>query len=395
MSSKAPTKLSSLQSQHDETQSELKRYKLLVDSVQDYAIFLMDSEGYIQTWNKGAQRNKGYAPEEIIGKHFSTFYMERDIVDEKPARELMIARKLGRVEDEDWRVRKDGSRFWANVVITALHDETGELVGFAKVTRNLTDRKQQEDDLRDANVRLRQQGKELMELNASKDEFISLASHQLRTPATGVKQVLGLILEGFLGDVPEQLRVPLEKAYDSNERQIAIINSLLKVAQIDAGKVVLKRRLINVNDLVIDIVAEHSDVVSQRGQTISLDLCDEPAIVYADQQYLRMALENLLDNASKYNHDNGSIRVSTRRGRAGYKVSITDTGVGIGKEHLGSLFEKFRRIPNDRSQQVFGSGLGLYWVQKVIRLHDGTIEVASEPGKGTTFCVSLPERINA
>jgi PAS domain S-box-containing protein len=123
-------KLTALRSTHDATLEELQRYKLLVESVEDYAIFLLDADGYIQTWNKGARKNKGYTDEEIIGQHFSVFYLPEDNAAKKPERELKLARRLGRVEDEDWRVRKDGSRFWANVVITALHDEDDTIVGF-------------------------------------------------------------------------------------------------------------------------------------------------------------------------------------------------------------------------------------------------------------------------
>jgi osomolarity two-component system sensor histidine kinase TcsA len=178
----------------------------------------MDPKGYIQTWNKGAEKNKGYTHKEIIGQHFSIFYSDQDNAAKKPERELEIAKKVGRVEDEDWRYRKDGSKFWANVVITALYDEDNNLQGFAKVTRNLTERKENEDNLRSANTLLQEQQKELRRLNESKDEFISLASHQLRTPATAIKQLLGLILEGFEGDVPQRIRNLLEKTYESNER---------------------------------------------------------------------------------------------------------------------------------------------------------------------------------
>src|SRR5690606_19092342 len=150
---------------------------ILVESIEDYAIFLLDTQGTIITWNKGAQKTKGYKPSEIIGQHFSKFYQEEDVIADKPGHELMLAIKRGRVEDEDWRVRKDGTKFWANVVITTLYDAEGKHIGFAKVTRDLTERKKQEDAVRRINVQLRQQQQELEQLNNSKDEFISLASH--------------------------------------------------------------------------------------------------------------------------------------------------------------------------------------------------------------------------
>jgi PAS domain S-box-containing protein len=387
----ADDKSPSLQSRHNMALVELENYKLLVESVQDYAIFLLDTGGHIMTWNKGAERNKGYKASEIIGKHFSTFYMQQDINAHKPERELEIAKAVGRVEDEDWRVRKDGSRFWANVVITALRDTSGNLVGYAKVTRDLTERKQHEDNLRRSNVLLRKQQQKLQLLNNSKDEFISLASHQLRTPATAVKQLLGLLIEGFQGELPSNIAPLIKKAYDMNDRQIAIVNSLLKVAQFDAGKVVLKKVAIDINQLLQETINEQADTRASRKQTLNYTPASETLYVDADIRYLRMAFENLIDNASKYTHEHGSITIAiTKKGKE-IIIAISDTGVGIATEDLPDLFQKFKRIPNELSQKVAGSGLGLYWVREVISLHGGRIEASSESMQGTTFLVTLPE----
>ena len=380
----------SLRNEHTKTLTELDRYKLLVENVQDYAIFFMDADGYIQTWNKGAEKNKGYTRSEIVGQHFSIFYMPEDIAEKKPERELTIAKKLGRVEDEDWRVRKDGTMFWANVVITSLYDESGKLQGFAKVTRNLTERKEHEDNLRAANALLREQQKELQRLNDSKDEFISLASHQLRTPATAVKQLLGLLLEGFEGELPDNIQRIIEKSYESNERQIAIVNSLLRVAQVDAGKVVLHKTVHDINSVVNGLLLQHSGVIAERDQIVTWDLPKKPLPGYIDEQYFRMALENILDNASKYTDQGGTIHVRTESRDDLVHVEISDTGVGIPEANMGRLFEKFHRIPNDLSHKISGSGLGLYWVEKIIDLHNGTIGVDSKLGEGTTFHIYVP-----
>lgn len=380
----------SLRNEHTKTLTELDRYKLLVENVQDYAIFFMDADGYIQTWNKGAEKNKGYTRSEIVGQHFSIFYMPEDIAEKKPERELTIAKKLGRVEDEDWRVRKDGTMFWANVVITSLYDESGKLQGFAKVTRNLTERKEHEDNLRAANALLREQQKELQRLNDSKDEFISLASHQLRTPATAVKQLLGLLLEGFEGELPDNIKRIIEKSYESNERQIAIVNSLLRVAQVDAGKVVLHKTVHDINSVINGLLLQHSGVIAERDQIVTWDLPKKPLPGYIDEQYFRMALENILDNASKYTDQGGTIHVRTESRDDLVHVEISDTGVGIPEANMGRLFEKFHRIPNDLSHKISGSGLGLYWVEKIIDLHNGTIGVDSKLGEGTTFHIYVP-----
>ena len=385
-----PRKAGALQTEHKKTLSELERYKILVENVQDYAIFFMDPGGYIQTWNKGAEKNKGYTHKDIIGKHFSIFYSDQDNADKKPERELEIAKKVGRVEDEDWRYRKDGSKFWANVVITALYDEQNNLQGFAKVTRNLTERKVNEDSLRSANSLLQEQQKELQRLNESKDEFISLASHQLRTPATAIKQLLGLMLEGFEGELPQNIRSLLEKTYESNERQISIVNSLLKVAQVDSGKVVLRKKSLDLNEIVRSLIKQYTGIIKLKEQVISVNLQAEPLFGYIDEQYYRMALENILDNASKYTENGGSITISSKMVGEYAVISIADSGVGISPENISSLFGKFNRIPNDLTYKVAGSGLGLYWAEKIIDLHQGAIEVDSELKKGTTFSVSVP-----
>lgn len=384
------SKLSSLQSKHDETLVELQRYKVLVENIQDYAIFLMDKDGYIQTWNKGAQKAKGYASDEIIGKHFSIFYLPKDKKIKKPQQELEIAAATGRVEDEGSRVRKDGTTFWANVVITALYDDNEELIGFAKITRNITVRKQQEDKLRKVNAELRQQQKELKRLSISKDEFISLASHQLRTPATAVKQLLGLMLEGIAGKVPPKQRDIIKKAYDSNERQLNVVNSLLSVAQVDSGKVVLRKSWVDVQDLIRGVIEEQADSIAAKKQSISLEHLIQPISIYADAQYLGMAIGNIIDNSSKYSRSNGKIKITVTKENKKVRITIADNGVGVDPGDAETLFEKFRRIPNELSQKAAGSGLGLYWVRKVVELHGGKVKVESKLGEGANFHLYIP-----
>jgi len=366
-------------------------YTLLVNSIQDYAIFLMDPKGIISSWNLGAQKLKGYTPEEIIGKHFSTFYGPEDIANDKPGTELKLCNRFGHVEDEGWRIKKDGGKFWANVVITALRDKNGKLVGYAKVTRDLTERKKHEDDLRSANERLLRQQVELADLNSVKDEFISLASHQLRTPATGVKQFLGLLLEGYAGELSSQQKDYLQRAYDSNDRQIDLVNDLLRVAQIDAGKIILAKSSTDIINLTKDVVDEQIDSFKDRQQSLHLELPSSPLHAYIDQMRFRMVLENIIDNASKYTPHGGKINVTIHSDVNRIYVKVADTGVGIDKESLAKLFMKFSRIPNELSEAVGGSGLGLYWAHKVMELHDGTIEVTSKPGEGTVFSIIFPK----
>jgi PAS domain S-box-containing protein len=367
---------------------QIERYRLLVESIQDYAIFMLDPSGHVASWNAGARRLKGYEENEIIGKHFSIFYPEE--TKSKTDWELEEAIKYGRFEDENWRIRKDGSRFWANVVITALFDNQGTLQGFAKVTRDLTNRKQMEDELERTNRELKSQQQELTILNQAKDEFISLASHQLRTPATGVKQYLGLILQGFMGEIPDQLLPILQKAYESNERQISLVNDLLRVAQVDAGKLILNKTQTDITALVADAVAEQKDSFKRRSQSVEVDCPGKHVVADIDNGRFRMVLDNLIDNASKYTPPNGKIIISIETNDEELRVGVADNGVGIKKDDLSKLFNKFSRIGNELSEEVGGSGLGLYWANKVVQKHGGKIYVQSKHLQGTKFIVSVP-----
>lgn len=230
-----------------------------------------------------------------------------------------------------------------------------------------------------------------IELNRTKDEFISLASHQLRTPATGVKQYLGMVLQGMTGELdPAQQRL-LEKAYESNERQLTIVSDLLKVAQVDAGKVHMRPRTVNVGDILTDVAKEQADSYARRHHTLKITLPDQPVLAYADPQKIRMVFENLIDNASKYSDPGETVKVSAKDGASQVRIDVKDSGVGIADEDIDKLFEKFSRIHNPLSHHVGGTGLGLYWAKNIVDLHGGMMKVASELGKGSTFSVLLPK----
>lgn len=231
-----------------------------------------------------------------------------------------------------------------------------------------------------------------IELNKTKDEFISLASHQLRTPATGVKQYVGMVLEGMAGEVSETQKSLLQKAYESNERQLQIVSDLLKVAQVDAGKVHIKPKDTDIVDLLADIIKEQKGTYKNREQDLKFNTLAFDSVAHIDPDKMRMVFENLIDNASKYSEAGQTVSVAVCNEKDMIRVDVKDSGVGIDEEDTDRLFQKFSRIHNNLSDHVGGSGLGLYWAKKIVDLHDGIIKVTSVPNKGSTFSVYLPKK---
>lgn len=264
-----------------------------------------------------------------------------------------------------------------------------------KLKQQLIALKKTEERLRVSEERFRSmvdQQTALVELNDAKDEFISLASHQLRTPATGVKQFIGMLLENYFGKISGDQRTMLEYAYESNERQLEVINDLLRVAQVDAGKVLLKKQKCDLAKMLEDIMQEQRAQFARREQRVLLDRPKEPVVAAVDRNRMRMVIENLIDNASKYTPDGKRITVSIHKLPLGKYVSIKvkDEGVGIAAQDMPKLFQKFSRLDNPLSIQVGGTGIGLYWAKKIVDLHDGSIALRSKPGRGTIFTVKIP-----
>ncbi len=234
----------------------------------------------------------------------------------------------------------------------------------------------------------------LIAINKAKDEFISVASHQLRTPATGVKQYVGMVLQGYAGDISDNQREMLSKAYESNERQLQIVSNLLRVAQVDAGKVRLRKSDVDMEQLINDIITEQHAKFKRRQQRVMFDKPEQKILLFIDKATFRMVLENIIDNASKYSLKGKNINISLSVMEDIVQIEIKDQGVGIKKGDQDRLFEKFLRIDNPLSTLVGGTGLGLYWAKKIVDLHDGSIEVKSQEGKGTTFIITLPLQLD-
>jgi PAS domain S-box-containing protein len=381
------------QKSHTALRTSEERFRLLVDSVKDYAIFMLDPRGYITSWNQGAARIKGYRAEEIIGRHFSVFYPAEDVAAGEPARGLTAAEQDGRFEAEGWRVRKDGSRFWANVVITALRDEANQLRGFAKVTRDITERKRTQDQLLESErrevARLRELADQMASLERSKSEFLKLASHELRTPASVLAGYLSLFGDGDLGELnePGKRAVAIMK---SQARELTLlIGQMLEAARMQQGNLILDLDNFDLREVATN-AAEWAKELGGLDHQITLTLPPEPIEIRADRDRIFSILQSLLENAVKYSPKGGQIILTLAIDSGRALVRVADVGLGMHPEQLEGLFNPFGRIVTDETAHIDGAGLGLYIAQELARLHGGQITVESDRGRGSTFILTIP-----
>jgi PAS domain S-box-containing protein len=391
-------------SAEEELRQSTEIFQLLVSSVRDYAIFMLDPQGNIATWNAGAQRIKQYKPEEIIGRHFSTFYGEEDVRNRKPERELEIAKAEGSVEDEGWRIRKDGTRFWANVVITAVYDSRGELRGFAKVTRDITERKEAEEtrrallEQREARVQAEEERRRAeasyrvaQESNRAKDEFLMTLSHELRTPMTAI---LGWsrLLPTMSPDDP-LFHEAVASISGGAQLQARLIDDILDVSRIVSGKMRLSPETIEIGHLVMNAADAVNATADAKQITISTTLSPGLGLMVADPTRVQQVIWNLLTNAVKFTPRGGAVQVSARRTASNVQITVTDSGEGIDPGFLPHIFEPFRQAESPQTRVHGGLGLGLSIVRYIAEAHGGTVSAESEGrGKGSTFTVTLPVR---
>ena len=356
-------------------------FRLLVETVEDYAIFMLDPEGRVATWNAGARHIKGYEAEEVIGRHFSIFYPQEDVAQGKPERMLSAAHERGRFKDEGWRVRKDGTKFLADVVITAVHDERGDLRGFAKVTRDVTERKKGEETQRALLV--------AEEVNRAKDEFLAVISHELRTPLTSILGWARMLRIGELDEnTTEEALAALER---SATAQVHLIEDLLDDTRMTSGKLRLNKRPLEVRSVVESALADLLPSAEVKSIQVISDIQCESCPMLADPVRLQQVVWNIVSNAIKFTPENGRVFVRLRRtDPATAEIEVSDTGRGIEAELLPQLFQRFRQGDPATSRKS-GVGLGLAISKYLVEQHGGTIHAASEgPGKGATFTIALP-----
>jgi len=365
-----------------------ERFEMLVNSVKDYGIFMLDIEGRIISWNEGARTINGYETEEIIGRHFSTFHPAGDIASGKPEMELRVATVTGRFEEEGWRLRKDGSRFWANVVIAAVHDATGELRGFSKVTRDMTDHRQA---LERDRLLIREQAarEEAENANKAKDQFLAVLSHELRTPSNTIVGWAYLLKNGLLDE--QAARNACESIERSSKVQMRLIEDLLDVSRMLAGKLSVEKIPLDLSAVVETAVDAVQFSVQEKHIDLQVHRWPTSLCVEGDAVRLEQVICNLLHNAIKFTPAKGKIVLQMAKDGDKAEIKISDNGSGILPPMLPHIFEHFQQADSSATRRHGGLGLGLAIVHHIVQAHDGTVVAQSEgEDRGATFIVQLP-----
>ncbi|MBX3233377.1 MAG: PAS domain S-box protein [Labilithrix sp.] len=379
----------------EELRRSEERFRLLVESVGD-AIYMLDPDGRVTTWNQGAQRMKGYPSAEVLGRDFEVFFPPADRAAGKPRRVLEIALREGRFEDEGLRVRSDGTQFWANVVVTAIVDANGNHIGFSKVTRDLTASREAEEMQRRlvheqaARVAAERVAKQAEEANRIKDEFLATVSHELRTPLNAIVGWAKMLRQRELD--PTVAR-GVEVIDRNAEAQVKIVDDILDVARIITGKLRIEPKPID----LVTIAHEAIEVVrpSAHAKDITLTLEDGPGscILVGDHERLRQVAWNLLSNAVKFTDKDGRVAVRVWQDGPQVAFSVSDTGRGIAPDFLPRVFDRFTQEEGSTTRRIGGLGLGLSLVRHIVELHGGTVSAESiGPGHGSTFTFVLPVR---
>jgi PAS domain S-box-containing protein len=360
---------------HEEAlrQSE-ERFRLLIEGVGDYAIYMLDPEGTVTSWNTGAQRIKGYTREEILGKHVSRFYTDEDIAAGMPWEDLATARRTGRCEAEGWRVRKDGTRFWARTVLSPLYDSEGRQRGYAKVTQDMSDRRHIQD---------------LQKAAQNVNEFIAMLAHELRNPLAPIRNAVHIMAQIGAGD-PAQGQ--MRETIDRQSAQLArIVDDMLDIARITRGTLSIENQRIEIADVVRRAVETSTPAIEAARHSLDVDLPAEPLLVRGDPHRLTQLLANLLNNAARYTPAGGSVAIQARREDDSVVVRVRDSGRGIEPRMMSRIFDMFVQGVSPLQRVGGGLGVGLALARRIAELHRGSLEASSEgENRGSEFTLRLP-----
>src|SRR2546429_1114057 len=359
-----------------------EQFHILVDSVEEYAIYMLDPNGTVVTWNKGAQKIKGYIPAEIIGKNFACFYTAEDVAAGKPQRNLSEAARRGNIRDQGLRVRKDGSTFEAEVILTALRNDQGTLRGYSKITRDITDQ-----------IRSRESEAEKIaaqKASKAKDDFLAALSHELRTPLTPALAA-ATYLEDNAEKLPQEFVEDVQLIKRNVKLEARLIDDLLDLTRITRGKLRLDLETCDAHTIIRNAIDTASSATAAKKLKLSTKLNAKQRHIRADCIRLQQVFWNLINNAVKFTPPGGEIAIRTFNDDGDrFLFEITDNGIGIEPERLASLFKPFEQADPSVTRQLGGLGLGLAISKHLVDLHRGAIDVQSRGRSyGATFKVTL------
>jgi PAS domain S-box-containing protein len=375
------------------------QHQRMINEVEDYAILLMDKEGFIKNWNKGAEKIKGYTASEIVGKNFRIFYRKEDQDKKLPEFLIEQAAKKGKASHEGWRVRKDGTTFWGSIVITALHDDDNNLIGFTKVTRNLTERKIAEDRLRAYASRTEKHNEELQRINKDLDSFTYMASHDLQEPLRKIRTFSNIILNKSNNALPADVSDYFERIINSAARMQTLIDSLLNYSRATTNEIIL--RPVKLNSVIEEVKKDLAELIEEKQVKIIYD--DLPVLKIERSQFNQLFF-NLIENAIKYRREDvpAEIKITAESfykkdddketETKFYRILVSDNGIGFEQEYAENIFKLFQRLHGRK--EYSGTGIGLAICKKIVENHKGTITAVSAPGKGSTFIIELPAEIS-
>jgi PAS domain S-box-containing protein len=389
---KVEEKTQDLKFKNEELKSSEERYHKMVEEVEDYAIILLDKEGIVRNWNKGAEKIKGYKEEEIVGKSFSAFYLPEDRENGLPQRILDEAREKGKALYEGWRMKKDGSQFWGSIVLTALHDDENRIIGFSKVTRDLTERKLAEDKMKEYTSQLEFQNNEL-------EQFAYAASHDMKEPLRKIHLYSSAIAENPNNTLDEKSKEFLSRSINATKRMTELIEDLLTYSKATANTDNFE--MVDLNEVIDEIMLLHKDEFEQKKVQTQIERLP---IINAVPFQMTQLFTNIISNSIKYKHPERSVFVqikteeikgfqiqdsSAEPSRIYHKITVTDNGIGFAQQNVERIFNIFQRLHNRSSSE--GSGIGLAICKRIVQNHYGYIKAIGVENQGASFEIYLPK----